>query len=322
MIRLLRRGGRTLETAGVAPGWSLPDDIVWVDLLSPTREEEQAVEAALGLKLPTREDMAEIEASSRLYQEGEASYLTTEVITGAGPDGQRPTLEPVTFVLVRDRLITIRYASPRAFAIFEAQLADRDGMCDGGEEVFLGLLDAIVDRIADILEAASNQVETLSGAIFDRPRRTARFEVVLGKLGRWQSINAKARNSLIGLTRLMAFAALSPHIASGKEHAGRLKSLQRDVRSLTDHAGHMSGDITFLLDATLGLINIEQSGIIKIFSIAAVAFLPPTLVASYFGMNFKHMAEFELPWGEPLALGLMLVSVILPLLYFKRKGWL
>jgi magnesium transporter len=228
----------------------------------------------------------------------------------------------VTFVLVRDRLITIRYAEPRAIALFEGQMSERSSLAEGGEAVFLGLLDAIVDRIADILEAASNQVEVLSSNIFERPRRTARFEVILGRLGRWQGVNAKARNSLISLSRLLVYAAVSPYIAEGEEKAVRIRSLQRDVRSLTDHAGHLSGDVTFLLDATLGLINIEQNGIIKIFSIAAVIFLPPTLVASYFGMNFKFMAEFNLPWGELLAVGLMMVSVVLPLAWFRRKGWL
>jgi magnesium transporter len=228
----------------------------------------------------------------------------------------------VTFVLVKDRLITIRYAHPRAFTLFEATLAERGGaLCAAGEAVFLGLLDAIVDRVADILEAASDQVESLSNHIFERPRKTARFEIILGKLGRWRGITAKVRNSLISLSRLLVYASVSPFIAEGEDEEVRIKSLQRDVASLTDHAGHLSGDITFLLDATLGMINIEQNGIIKFFSIAAVIFLPPTLVASYFGMNFKHMAEFDLPWGEPLALGLMVVAVVLPMLWFKRRGW-
>jgi magnesium transporter len=320
MIRLLERGARAVTEVTLDEAWSLPADAIWIDLVNPTREEEQRIEAALALELPTREDMAEIEASSRLYREGQATYLTVEVITGA--NAEAPRLEPVTFVLVKDRLITIRYAHPRAIELFESQLHDRGSLCQGGEAVFLGLLDAIVDRIADILEAASNQVENLSNAIFERPRRAARFEIVLGKLGRWQGITAKARNSLISLSRLLVYSTLSPYMAEGDEEEGRIKSLQRDVRSLTDHASHLSGDITFLLDATLGLINIEQNGIIKIFSIAAVIFLPPTLVASYFGMNFKFMNEFNLPWGEALAVALMIVSVVLPLLWFKRKGWL
>lgn len=264
--------------------------------------------------------MAEIEASSRMYREGAATYLTVEVITGVGSN--TPRLEPVTFVLIKDRLITIRYAEPRAFTLFEGQLTDRPELGQRGESVFLGLLDAIVDRIADILEAASGQVESLSNHIFQRPRRTARFEVILGRLGQWRGVTAKARNSLISLSRLLVYASVSPYLAEGEADAQRVTSLQRDVQSLTDHAGHLSGDITFLLDASLGLINIEQNGIIKFFSIAAVIFLPPTLVASYFGMNFRHMSEFDWPLGESLALGLMAVSIILPMLWFKRKGWL
>ena len=321
MIRLLQRDAQTVEEIAPDEDWVLPEDTVWIDLVDPTREEEALIEKQLKVELPTREDMSEIEATSRLYREGAATYLTVEVITGAA--AETPRLAPVTFVLIRDRLITIRYAHPRAFSLFEATLAERGGaLCSAGESVFLGLLDAIVDRVADILEAASDQVENLSNHIFQRPRRTARFEIILGKLGRWRGITAKVRNSLISLSRLLVYASVSPFIAEGEDEAVRIKSLQRDVASLTDHAGHLSGDITFLLDATLGMINIEQNGIIKFFSIAAVIFLPPTLVASYFGMNFKHMAEFDLPWGEPLALGLMVVAVVLPMLWFKRKGWL
>jgi magnesium transporter len=321
MIRLLKRDAQAAEEVIPGEGWVLPADVIWIDLVEPTREEELVIEQQLKLELPTREDMNEIEASSRLYREGNATYLTVEVITGA--TAEAPRLAPVTFVLVKDRLITIRYAHPRAFTLFETTLAERggSGLCDAGESVFLGLLDAIVDRVADILEAASDQVENLSNHIFERPRKTARFEIILGKLGRWRGITAKVRTSLISLSRLLVYAQVSPFIAEGDEQEVRLKSMQRDVASLTDHAGHLSGDITFLLDATLGLINIEQNGIIKFFSIAAVIFLPPTLVASYFGMNFKYMAEFDLPWGEPLALGLMVVAVVLPMLWFKRKGW-
>lgn len=320
MIRLLKRDAQVVEEITTGEGWVLPPDTIWIDLVDPTREEEVLIERELKLELPTREDMSEIEASSRLYREGNATYLTVEVITGAAAEA--PRLAPVAFVLVKDRLITIRYAHPRAFTLFEATLAERGGaLCAAGEAVFLGLLDAIVDRVADILEAASDQVENLSSHIFDRPRKTARFEIILGKLGRWRGITAKVRNSLISLSRLLVYASVSPFIAEGEDEEVRIRSLQRDVASLTDHAGHLSGDITFLLDATLGMINIEQNGIIKFFSVAAVIFLPPTLVASYFGMNFEHMAEFKLPWGEPLALGLMMVSVVLPILWFKRKGW-
>lgn len=320
MIRLLERGADAATETTIDQDWVLPEDIIWIDMINPSRDEERLIEAQLELELPTREDMAEIEASSRLYREGQATYLTVEVITGLASES--PRLEPVTFVLIHDRLVTIRYADPRAFALFEAQLADRTGLRVSGEAVFMGLLDAIVDRIADILEAASSQVESLSNHIFQRPRRTARFEIILGRLGRWRGVTAKARNSLISLARLLVYASVSAYIAEGEEHAVRIKSLQRDVGSLTDHAGHLSGDITFLLDASLGLINIEQNGIIKFFSIAAVIFLPPTLVASYFGMNFKHMTEFDWPLGEGLAIGLMLVSVVLPMLWFRRKGWL
>jgi magnesium transporter len=144
----------------------------------------------------------------------------------------------------------------------------------------------------------------------------------LAKLGRSQSLNAKARDSLVSLARLISFASLSDQIEANRDHRDHLKSLQRDVQSLTDHSSYLSSNITFLLDAALGLINIEQNAIIKIFSVAAVVFLPPTLVASIYGMNFEQMPELKFAHGYPMALILMVISAVVPLWWFRKKGWL
>jgi len=150
MLRVLRRGGGGLRPVEAAPGWVLPKDVAWVDLTNPDRAEELLAEGALGIQLPTREEMAEIEPSSRLYQENGAAFMTAFVLVGA--DGDDPALQPVTFVLAEGRLVTIRYVEPRAFIAYAAQ-AERDAdFCQGGVDAFLGLLDAVVDRIADILE--------------------------------------------------------------------------------------------------------------------------------------------------------------------------
>jgi len=319
MLRVLRCGGGGLEPVEAGPDWVLPDDVAWIDLISPDREEELVAEEALGVLLPTREEMAEIEVSSRLYQEDGASFMTAFVLVGA--DGDDPALEPVTFVLAKGRLITIRYVDPRAFVAYAAQ-AERDAdFCRGGVEAFLGLLDALIDRVADILEKTSADVEVISSEIF-RTAQKVPFKQILRRLGRSQSIAAKARSSLVSLARLLSFAALSEEIADGKEHRDRLRSLQRDAQSLTDHSAYLTENVTFLLDSAVGLINTDQNEIMKVFSVWAVILMPPTLIGSIYGMNFKHMPELGWLGGYPMALALMIATMLAPIWWFRRKGWL
>jgi magnesium transporter len=319
MLRVLRHGAPGFDLVVLSADWRLPDDAVWIELVDPTRAEEVAVEKSIGLLLPTREEMAEIEASSRLYQEDGGTFMTATVLVNA--DGDLPTAAPVTFVLTGDRLVTIRYVEPKAFKVFAAQAERQPSLCPGGAQTFLGLLDAIVDRTADIIERTAGEVETQSRIIFSRPRGAA-FEAILNRLGRAQNVNAKARDSLISLARLLSFAVLAEQFVGDKELRDHLKSLQRDVQSITDHSGFLSGNITFLLDAALGLINIEQNSIFKIFSVFSVMFLPPTLVAGIYGMNFDHMPELKWMHGYPFAVVVMLVVALGPLMWFKRRGWL
>jgi magnesium transporter len=148
------------------------------------------------------------------------------------------------------------------------------------------------------------------------------FQKILSRLGRAGDLASKVRESLVSLGRLLAFAIQGTQARGRKTGSARLKTIGRDVASLSDYAAFLNNKVGFLLDATLGMINIEQNAIIKIFSVAAVVFLPPTLIASIYGMNFAHMPELGWPLGYPLALALMVVSAILPYLYFKRRGWL
>jgi magnesium transporter len=319
MLRVLRHGAPGFEPGGLTPDWVLPADAVWIELVDPTRAEEVAVEKSIGLLLPTREEMSEIEASSRLYQEDGGTFMTATVLVNA--DGDLPTAAPVTFVLTGQRLVTIRYVEPKSFAVFAAQAERQPSLCPSGAQTFLGLLDAVIDRTADILERTATEVEVQSRIIFSRPRGAA-FEAILNRLGRAQIINSKARDSLVSLARLLSFASLAEQFEGDKELRDHLKSLQRDVQSITDHSGYLSGNITFLLDAALGLINIEQNAIFKIFSVFSVMFLPPTLVAGIYGMNFVHMPELNWLHGYPFALFLMIIAAAGPLLWFKRRGWL
>ena len=319
MINLLRRGAKGFEALSPVKGWTPPQDALWLDLINPTRDEELAVEAALGLELPTREEMAEIEPSSRLYQHSGATFMTASLLarrTNGENDGRADA--PTTFVLAKGMLITIRYDELRAFSLF-AERAPGLGL-QSGTAALLNLLDAVVERLADLLETIGERVEAVSEAIFRRPKG-GEFEALLTDLARAQSLTSMTRNSLVSLARVFSFAALAHEIASDPECQAHLRSLQRDGQSLTEHAGFHSSQIQFLLDAALGLINIEQNGIIKFFSVAAVILMPPTLVASIYGMNFKNMPELSFPFGYPMALTMMLISAIVPILWFKRRGW-
>jgi magnesium transporter len=301
------------------------DGAVWIDLLNPTKEEEREIEAKLGLLIPTREEMSEIETSSRLYQESGAYFMTATVIYQV--EMPNPQSTPITFILTDSRLITVRYAEPKAFQLFMGRAAKGDTGCDTPVLIMLGILEAIIDRASDLIERLQAETDRVAQTIFDMKggsgMRTKRFDVILKKIGREGEVASKSRESLLSLWRLLTYLGQVAH--DRKDAKGvreRIKTETRDVQSLADHLNYLNARVTFLLDASLGLVSIEQNQIIKLFSVAAVALLPPTLIASVYGMNFHHMPELDWPWGYPFALVVMLLSAVLPFLYFRRKGWL
>lgn len=320
--RLVPRAAEPTDGAALAGA-------VWIDLMAPDEADEAAVEAALGLDLPTRKEMREIEQSSRLYTEDGAQFMTAMI--PAHSDSDAPIMEPVTFVLAGTRLVTIRYHDPKAFGLFLQRAGKGHMPCATGEAVMLGLLEVMVDRLGDVLEHAGQQIEALSRRIFardrDRARRGPLWQVLLEEIGRRGSLISTIRDSLGTLDRLTVFFGQrlrgeSHNGTAVEEHLDRVHDLSSDIRSLADHAGFVAQKVNFLLDATLGMISIEQNTVMQIFSVVSVVFLPPTLVASVYGMNFAVMPELSWPWGYPAALGLILVSALLPYLYFRKKGWL
>jgi magnesium transporter len=317
MLSILRRGQSAFQTETPGPGWRPDADAVWIDLLRPTREEEVAVEAALGLDLPTREEMAALEPSSRLYQEGGATFMTATLLARSHED--KPFGTPVTFVLAKGLVVTVRYEDLRSFTVFSGRALEEEKTT--ASETLLGLLDAVIERLAQVLDDTGHAVEDASSAIFNRPP-AGNFRPLMTSLAQAQSVTALARGSLVSVGRLLSFAVLAPEIAAAPACRAHLETLQRDTQSLTEHASHQSAHVAFLLDAALGLINIEQNGIIKFFSVVAVVFMPPTLVASIYGMNFDVMPELHWVFGYPMAVVAMLVAGILPVLWFKKRGWL
>jgi magnesium transporter len=317
--------GVLIKHEGPAP---ISPAAVWIDLLNPTKDEDILVEQALSISVPTHEEMSEIEASSRLYQEGGAHYMTAVVLYQPDLPFEPPAGTPITFILAGNRLVTVRYAEPRAFSIFLTRAQKKDAACMTGSAVLVGLLEAIIDREADRVERIQGEVDKLSQTIFASKKRgertrTRRFDVTIQMIGREGELTSRSRECMLTLHRLLTYLAhIMGERGDDKALKARVKTASRDVQSLADHIGYLSTKITFLLDATLGMISNEQNTIIKIFSVLAVTLMPPTLVGTIYGMNFKHMPELEWAWGYGWALGLMVISAVLPWVYFKRKGWL
>jgi magnesium transporter len=315
--------GSSLERRPVEPGQRPPEAAVWIDLVSPVPPEDKQVEQLLGVAVPTREEMQEIEVSSRLYVENGARYMTATLMCRS--DTIAPKTTPVTFILSGHRLVTVRYDDPKPFTLISNKLARTCPSNVTGETVFVDLLDAVVDRSADILERIGAEVDQISLAIFEPDETEApEYNTLLKQLGRKGDLTSKVRESLVSIGRLLLFLANEADTMRwAKDLRAQLKSMQRDVVSLSDHATYLTNKVTFLLDALLGSVSIKQNDIIKIFSIAAVVFMPPTLVASIYGMNF-HTGMIELSWsyGYPFALILMVAAAVVPYLIFKWRKWI
>jgi magnesium transporter len=315
----------TLKKVAVTEQSVLPDSAVWIDMIKPTLPEDKAVERLAGIAVPTREDMQEIEISSRLYIESGARYMTATLMCQSDTDTPKTTA--VTFILAGHRLVTVRYDEPKPFALVENKLARSCSPSITGEMILMELLDAVIDRCADILERIGADVDTVSHDIFEpeseRHGQAKRYSQILIAIGRKGDLTSKVRESLVSIGRLVAFlSAVIDGIKWTKEMREQLKTMQRDVASLTDHASYLSNKITFVLDAMLGVVNLEQNNIIKLFSVMAVVLMPPTLIASIYGMNFKDMPELGWEHGYPLALVAMIAAAVVPYWIFKLKKWL
>jgi len=325
MLRAITPPGETnVVEIDVATG-QFPEHAVWIDMLNPSREEELFIEAATGVAIPSRDDMDEIEVSSRLYEENGAIYMTATIATGILREN--PETHPVSFILTPVHLITVRYAEIQSFDRFAQHAGRTPALCNTPAMALVSLLDAVVDRLADGIEHVEREVEAVSRQAFRRARTTSQqrvsnlvLQTLLVRLGSAQDAVSKARASVVSLTRALSYLAYAaPKHASIGSH---VKSLMRDLASLGDHAGYLSSNITFLLDASLGLISIEQNAVLKIFSVSAIVFMPPTLIAGIYGMNFDVLPELHWQLGYPMALGLMVASAILPYLFFRWRGWL
>ncbi|QUS36680.1 magnesium transporter CorA family protein [Falsirhodobacter algicola] len=310
---------------------------LWIDLCNPTRWEERLIAERVGIAVPTRAEMTEIEDSSRLYVDGRALVMTVAVIEGMA-DG-RPRRAQVTFVLLPQVLITVRHANPVPLRTIAARVARNPGESDTAPRLMATILEAFVERIADVLEQVSADLNTISDMVFFEDAAEPQeqdLKRLVQRLGRQNRTLSILRESLLSFDRLLPFlrdatsgkAAKTedepaPNVARlSSKGAARLKAIERDVKSLSAYEAQTEQELTFLHAATIGLIGVEQNQIIKALSVAAALFLPPTLVGTVYGMNFRDMPELGWQYGYPIALGAMAVSALLPYLWFRRRKWL
>ena len=322
MVRLITQQGQLID-------WNdektrpFPDNLVFLDLLNPGRGEELEAEKWLEYQLPTREEMQEIEESSRLYAEKGALYMTAWIPVGL--DTTEPESTPISFVIAPDCLTTVRYADPLAFRVLTDQVRRQCTMPLSSDAVFLLLMELFVARIADALQIVEGDLKKICHEIFSRTaQQTVGAAVerdlaeVVRLLGRRSALVANLRESLLSLSRMLQFFLNNAASWMRGELAAQFRSVMRDIKSLDEYTNQQAQEMTFLLESTLGLINIQQNQIIKIFTVASVLFMPPTLIASIYGMNVKLPAQ-EHGWAFPLVMVMIIMSAILPILWFKRK---
>jgi magnesium transporter len=304
---------------------ALHDKAVWVDLLSPDETEVRLIEDHAGLRLPDRDALREIEQSSRLGFRNGVLRLAAPVIAEA--DTAHPFLSHVGLILTPRLLITVRFDRLVMFeTVAEQPCANGEG---SSVAVFAALMEAFVARQADLLEDARARLDQISHLVFrkahSRPERALRSSAVmrdkLQLLGRMGERTSMIRESLLAVDRMITFSLESARDWFAPELAHRLTAARDDIGSLNQFEEHLLGKVQFLLDAVLGLISIEQNDIFKVLTIASVVGIFPTLVAGWYGMNFHNMPEYQWTYGYQFGIGAIIASTILPLLWFKWRGW-
>lgn len=315
------------------------DGAVWIDLLSPTEAERAEVQRVTGLRVPSEAELSEVESSSRLLAEGDTLYLSTPM-SYRTPEGISMTT-PLGFVLSPRHMLTVRFAQLPVFDVFAARFAQAGTAAHGGPATqfgpvahcstaaFVGLLEAVVDRLADVLEWVGRELDSISKRVFradpthqrNASRVDAELRATLRSIGRLGDTVSNLRDSLVGVNRIVHYVAEIASAWIPKDLRPRFKTLWKDVASLADYDAQLNNKVQFLLDATLGFINIEQANGIKVLTVVSVVGVPPTLVASIYGMNYQNMPELAWHYGYLYGLIVIALSAILPLVWFKWRGW-
>ena len=313
-----------LERKVLDPAEPIPPTPVWIDMLEPTVDEDRKVERYLGSKVPSRSDPDFAEPSESYYAENGVRYLHACVVSEAQ---STPDVIGVTFILSPKALVTVRYDPGDAFELFGQRLGKIPAKALHPDAVAVGLVNTIVDRSARALNKVGVELDSIASRAFrakgDQSARSKVYTETLDALGREDEKISNLRESLVELERLVLFLMSEGRSADApKPVREATKSALRDLQSLEQDATFKAQKVQFLLDATLGFINLAQNEIIKLFSVLAVIFMPPTMIASIYGMNFKTMPELDWSWGYPAALVLMALVAVGPYFVFRWKKWL
>ncbi len=299
---------------------------IWLDLSDPDPAEIAKVEKLAGVAVPSRASLSEIESTSRLKARDGVLSMSVPMVTHVDGGLQ---MAPVGFVLSRERLITVRFGVLPAFDLVAGRLAESGQPPATSLEVFVELCEGMVDRLADALEQTAGELRTLSATAFHVPdtkgQRAIRSNKViraqLRQVGRMGDHLSEKRDALLALGRAIDFASGMTVDWGDDQLKSRMNGLKLDVTSLDDYEVHLSDKVQFLLDAMVGLIGIAQNDIFKILTIVSIVGIPPTLIAGIYGMNFKGMPEYDWTFGYPYGLAMIALSGILPLVWFKWRGW-
>lgn len=303
----------------------LPEGLFWLDMVAPTTEEHLAVEKRLTIEIPSKTEVWKNNVLNRLYVEEDVAYMTASLISKS--DSPYPTTSAVTFILGENFILTVHDITPTSFKNFSARLQRPHEKFHTSAHLIAGLFEEIIHRVAYNSELVVSSLDEVSHDVFGvnvldkRVKKSSQFlKGAIKKLGGAADLNSQISDSLHSINRLLVF--LKQISAPEPTTIAAIDLMVSDTIALKSQCAFLSDKITFLLDATLGLINVEQNVIIKIFSVVAVFFLPPTMVSSIYGMNFHHMPELSWVGGYPMALGIMALCAIIPYIYFRRKGWL
>jgi magnesium transporter len=304
----------------------LPGEVIWIDLLNPTEDESDYVETIAGIRVPTIEALSEIESSSRLIVEHGVIYLSAPVV--AQGDTADPYLSSAGFILSSNLLVTVRFAALSTFDAV-AEKVRTDASLRSSTGVFTALMEAMVDRGADVLERLGAELDRISKSVFrgdpNKLSHTVRSNETLRKtliaIGTIGDRLSQARDVFLGIGRIAPFVLGLRHEWVIPEFENRLNAVCKDIASLNDYEAHLSTKVQFLLDAVLGFITIEQNDLFKVLTIVSVVGIPPTLMAGIYGMNFKFMPELNWELGYPFGLAIIALSALIPLGWFKWRGW-
>jgi magnesium transporter len=294
----------------------LTEAVLWVDLIRPTQEEQDLIQEAYGQVLPTPDELSEIEASARCYEDEDGLHIHAYFLHDIDED--RPKTITVAFTLNKGRLFTFHEEELLPFRVFRMRARRQPGYATDALSILLGLFETNVERLADILEEMHAALESANASVFETNEKDLRD--FLGELTHVEDLNGKVRLSMMDGQRVLSYLLRHTVLSSMQEL--QLREILADIKSLLTHSSFLFEKVRFLLEATMGIINVEQNKIVKIFTVMALVFMPPTLIASIYGMNFQWIPELHWKFGYFYSLGLMVTSVALAFWFFRKKGWL